>query len=112
MSEFNEPWSVSANGETPPNCLINKNDGSMLPHPYRMNFSKDDAYRIVACVNALAGVPESLILDLNFKTMLHTLAQHALADDRIGQEQTGWVIGQMMKRAFRKQPPMEQESQE
>lgn len=57
MSQFNEPWTVERNGESPPRCIIGKADGSSLPPPYCPRFTEKDAARIIACVNALAGVP-------------------------------------------------------
>lgn len=50
----------------------------------------------------IPGIPQSVFEARepggDFTTLLHTLAQYALLDDRIGMEQTGYVLGRFMAR--------------
>lgn len=100
LSHPPEPWSairyenVAYRSETDVS-IEHSADGTVIEQ-----IDATTANRICACLNALAGIPTEAVSDQNFKTLLHTLAQYAILDDRIGQEQTGLVLGSLLRRRF------------
>lgn len=96
MSHSPEPWEVELRE---PHVIVDEQGAQVCvcqgPDTERM---APNARRIVACVNACARLPSNLLEDGNFKTLMHTLVQYAVLDDKIGMEQTGWVLGRLIAR--------------
>lgn len=74
-------------------------DGSSYDHSYdecHHPFDHAEANRLVACWNALRGIPSSAITDDRFNKLLHQLADSAITDEPGLSQGTGYMLGKLI----------------